>query len=86
MRGYRLGGYRFVALALLIPLYKELHFYFIHRLLHYRPLYKFIHSLHHRNTDIEPFCGLTMHPLEHLYFFSHLGLALYVKMSPFHLM
>lgn len=25
-----------------------------------------VHSLHHRNTDIEPFAGLCMHPVEHL--------------------
>ena len=40
--------------------YRDFHFYFAHRLLHIRVLYKFVHSLHHRNTDIEPFSGLCM--------------------------
>lgn len=31
---------------------------------HMRFLYKYVHSLHHRNTDIEPFSGLCMHPVE----------------------
>lgn len=41
-------------------------FYFAHRLLHFKPIYYLVHSLHHRNTDIEPFAGLSMHPVEHL--------------------
>jgi hypothetical protein len=32
---------------------------------------KYVHSLHHRNMDPEPFSGMTMHPVEHLYYFSN---------------
>lgn len=46
--------------------------------------YRFVHSLHHRNTDIEPFAGLCMHPIEHLYYFSCIAPSLYFYMSPFH--
>jgi sterol desaturase/sphingolipid hydroxylase (fatty acid hydroxylase superfamily) len=53
-----------------IPVWRSVHFYFAHRFLHYTPLYKQVHSLHHRNTDIEPFSGLCMHPVEHLYYFA----------------
>jgi lathosterol oxidase len=45
-----------------------------------------VHSLHHRNTDIEPFAGLCMHPIEHLYYYSCVGPSLVFKMSPFHTM
>jgi hypothetical protein len=45
---------------------------------------KYVHSLHHRNTDIEPFAGLCMHPIEHLYYYSCVGPSLIFKMSPFH--
>ena len=34
-----------------------------------KAVYKYVHSLHHRNTDIEPFAGLSMHPVEHLYYY-----------------
>ena len=34
------------------------------RFIHIRALYKHIHAVHHRNTDIEPFAGLSMHPIE----------------------
>ena len=48
-----------------------------------RPLYKFVHALHHRDTDPEPFSGMCMHPIEHLYYFSNaLTPALYLKLSP----
>jgi len=65
-----------------IPLWRGLHFYFSHRLLHVRVLYKYVHSLHHRNTDIEPFAGMAMHPVEHLYYFSCLAPSIYFRTSP----
>ena len=46
-------------------------------------MYKYIHSLHHRNTDIEPFAGLCMHPVEHLYYYSCVGPSLVVFTTPF---
>ena len=66
-----------------IPLYRGAHFYFAHRLIHVKPLYKFVHSLHHRNVDIEPFAGLCMHPVEHLFYFSCVGPSLYCRAHPF---
>eukprot|EP01126_Amoeba_proteus_P033095 TRINITY_DN3239_c0_g1_i4.p1 TRINITY_DN3239_c0_g1~~TRINITY_DN3239_c0_g1_i4.p1 ORF type:complete len:375 (-),score=31.10 TRINITY_DN3239_c0_g1_i4:222-1346(-) len=72
--------------SLLIPRVRDLHLYFVHRFIHYRALYKYIHSLHHRNIDIEPFSGLSMHPIEHLYYITCMGLSLYFYMSPFHLL
>jgi len=77
------GLANFVASCFWVPLFRSWHFYFAHRGLHIRPLYKYVHSLHHRNTDIEPFAGLCMHPIEHLYYFSCAGLCMYVFASPF---
>lgn len=57
--------------VLLIPLWRELHFYIAHRFIHVRAVYKYVHSLHHRCADPEPFSGMTMHPIEHLYYFSN---------------
>jgi len=56
---------------LLVPIWRDLHFYIAHRFIHVRAIYKYVHSLHHRNTDPEPFSGMTMHPVEHLYYFSN---------------
>jgi sterol desaturase/sphingolipid hydroxylase (fatty acid hydroxylase superfamily) len=58
------------ALMLLIPLWREAHFYLIHRLLHWPPLYRAAHSLHHKNVDPGPWSGLAMHPIEHVLYFS----------------
>ena len=66
-----------------VPLYREFHFYFAHRFIHIKAMYKYIHSLHHRNTDIEPFAGLCMHPVEHLYYFSSIGPSFLLYTTPF---
>lgn len=39
----------FIGLFLLLPLWRDVHFYCIHRLLHWKPLLRTIHSIHHKN-------------------------------------
>ena len=65
----------FVLLFCAIPIIRDAHFYFVHRLLHYHFLYKRIHALHHKNVDIGPWSGMSMHPVEHILYFS--GVLLY---------
>jgi sterol desaturase/sphingolipid hydroxylase (fatty acid hydroxylase superfamily) len=77
------GSLRFMAALMVIPVWRSVHFYFAHRLLHYGPLYQQVHSLHHRNTDIEPFSGLCMHPVEHLYYYACILPSLVFHMSPY---
>ena len=60
------GFARFALGLVAIPLWRDAHFYFAHRVLHIESVYSMVHSLHHRNQDIEPFAGLSMHPVEHL--------------------
>jgi sterol desaturase/sphingolipid hydroxylase (fatty acid hydroxylase superfamily) len=74
----------FVALMLLVPLWTEVHFYTVHRLIHWPPLYKAVHSLHHRNTNPAPWSGLSMHPVEHLVYFSSIALFWVVPSHPVH--
>eukprot|EP01065_Artemidia_motanka_P013712 TRINITY_DN17693_c0_g1_i1.p1 TRINITY_DN17693_c0_g1~~TRINITY_DN17693_c0_g1_i1.p1 ORF type:complete len:410 (+),score=82.78 TRINITY_DN17693_c0_g1_i1:57-1232(+) len=77
---------RVVVWCLVVPVWRGCHFYFSHRFIHMRFMYKFVHSLHHRNTDIEPFSGLAMHPIEHvLYYTCHLP-SLYFRTHPIHMM
>ncbi len=57
-------------LMLLIPMWRELHFYLVHRMIHWPPLYRSVHSLHHKNVNPGPWSGLAMHPVEHLLYFS----------------
>ena len=50
-------------LIFLVPIWETLYFYLIHRLIHWPPLYRSVHYLHHRNTNIGPWSGLSMHPV-----------------------
>lgn len=59
-----------VALLVLAPIVHSVHFYFAHRLLHTRFLYRTVHVLHHHNVDVGPWSGLAMHPVEHILYFS----------------
>lgn len=60
----------FVLWLLALPLIFSSHFYWIHRLLHWPPLFRRVHRLHHRNIHIGPWSGLSMHPVEHLIYMS----------------
>jgi sterol desaturase/sphingolipid hydroxylase (fatty acid hydroxylase superfamily) len=70
----------------LIPFWREFHFYWIHRLIHWRPLYKAVHYLHHKNINPGPWSGLAMHPVEHLLYFSVLLIHLVVPSHPIHML
>ena len=74
----------FVALFLLIPLWLSLHFYLGHRLLHWPPLYKISHIVHHRNINTGPWSGLSMHPIEHLIYLSSMFIHLFIDSHPIH--
>ena len=71
----------FVGMIFVVHLWRDLHFYLIHRLIHYQPLYKRIHRIHHKNTNPGPWSGLAMHPAEHSLYFS---CALIFIILPFH--
>ena len=60
----------FLIWLLALPVLTSSHFYFIHRLLHWPPLYRTVHILHHRNIQIGPWSGLSMHPVEHVFYIS----------------
>jgi len=67
-----------------IPLWREFHFYWIHRALHWPPLYRRIHYLHHKNISPGPWSGLAMHPLEHVLYFSVVLIHWIVPSHPVH--
>jgi sterol desaturase/sphingolipid hydroxylase (fatty acid hydroxylase superfamily) len=78
------GAIWFVAVFFLIPIWESFYFYWIHRLLHSNLLYRF-HALHHRNTDVGPWSGLSMHPVEHLLYFGTAAIHFVVPTHPVHL-
>lgn len=56
--------YYLVALALVVPIIHEFHFFCIHRLIHTPFLYKWVHSVHHNSVNPSPWSSLSMHPVE----------------------
>ena len=76
----------FVVLFLLTPVWISFHFYWVHRALHWGPLYRLAHSLHHRNVNVGPWSGLSMHPVEHLIFFSSILVHFIVPAHPLHIL
>lgn len=71
-------------LALAIPLWVQTHFYVFHRLLHWRPLYRSIHYIHHKNINVGPWSGLAMHPIEHVLMFSAVAFIWIIPSHPVH--
>ncbi len=59
------GNWHWLVLWILVlPIFTSAHFYWVHRLLHWPPLYRRFHALHHRSVNIGPWSGLAMHPIE----------------------
>ncbi|MER8779387.1 sterol desaturase family protein [Mesorhizobium sp. M0977] len=75
----------FVLWFLLLPFYGVFHFYWIHRLLHWGPLYNKVHSLHHRNVNVGPWSGMSMHPVEHIGYLSSVLIHVVIPSNPMHL-
>lgn len=75
----------FVALFFVVPFIHEVGFYFVHRSLHWPPLYRVAHKLHHRNVNPGPWSGLSMHPIEHILYFSTILLFFIIPAHPIHM-
>jgi sterol desaturase/sphingolipid hydroxylase (fatty acid hydroxylase superfamily) len=56
--------YWLALLFFLTPVIHEVHFFFIHRAIHWPPLYKWVHSVHHNSVNPSPWSSLSMHPVE----------------------
>lgn len=77
------AGWAIAAMTFAVFWLDSAHFYAVHRLLHVDPLYKWFHALHHRNVNTGPWSGISMHPVEHLFYFSFPFVFLVLPGSPF---
>ena len=75
----------FVSTLIAIPFWSSIHFYLIHRLVHWKPLYKLAHAVHHRNDNIGPWSGISMHPIEHVIYLSSILIHAVVASHPVHI-
>lgn len=69
-------------LCLIVPVIHEFHFFCIHRLIHTPFLYKWVHSVHHNSINPSPWSSLSMHPVEHLFYFSTILYHLILPSNP----
>jgi sterol desaturase/sphingolipid hydroxylase (fatty acid hydroxylase superfamily) len=74
----------FVVWIFAIPFWREFHFYWVHRLIHWKPFYKHVHYLHHKNVNPNPWSGMAMHPVEIVIYLSVSMIHWIVPSSPFH--
>ncbi len=72
----------FGLIVFLIPIWETVYFFFVHRLLHWPPLYRAVHQLHHRNTNVAPWAGMSMHPVEHLIFLGSVLIHFVIPANP----
>ena len=72
----------FLGMLIVAVIWSTTHFYFVHRFLHYPAVYRIAHELHHRNVNTGPWTGISMHPLEHLVYFSVFVLWWFVPAHP----
>eukprot|EP01084_Bolivina_argentea_P002568 4748_1 len=77
--------------------WRHFHFFFVHRMIHPwfgsksafksvdigRILYDKVHSLHHKSYNPGPWSGLSMHPVEHIFYYSCVWFpALFIPQHP----
>ncbi|MCF7675221.1 MAG: sterol desaturase family protein [Akkermansiaceae bacterium] len=74
----------FVAWIIVIPFWREFHFYWVHRAIHWKPLYRRVHYLHHKNINPNPWSGMAMHPVEGLLYLSVALIHWVIPSHPFH--
>lgn len=80
--GFTSNPLAFFAWLLVLPILTSSHFYLIHRLLHWPPLFKRVHKLHHTNIHIGPWSGMSMHPVEHVIYISSVLIHFVIASHP----
>jgi lathosterol oxidase len=55
--------YYFFSILLMIVVH-DTYFYWTHRIMHWKPLFKYVHKVHHLSLNPTPFAAYAFHPLE----------------------
>lgn len=70
-------------LVIAAPFFHEIYFYCLHRLIHWPPLYKHVHSVHHNSINPSPWSSLSMHPVEGFTYMAEAWFHLLIPSNPF---
>ena len=76
----------FALILFLSPLWYNFYFYWGHRVLHTRFLYKTVHHVHHRNIEVGPWSGVSQHPIEHVVMYSSMLIHWIIGAHPANMM
>ena len=74
----------FCVLMCLVPVIRDIHYYTVHRISHWGPIYKWVHYVHHNNVNVGPFSGLSVHPVENLWYWSGVMIHWIIPSHPIH--
>jgi lathosterol oxidase len=74
-------GYFLVSLVAMVLIHDG-YFYWTHRLLHWKPLFRYVHHVHHRSLAPTPWASYSFHPLEAV--IAALNLVIYPLLFPVH--
>lgn len=77
------GGWPYMLLTIvLVTVWHETWFYWMHRLVHRKGLYKLVHLVHHKSTNPSPLAAYNFHALEA--FLEGIYLVLFTLVVPMH--
>jgi len=76
----------FVLMFFVIRFWQSFHFYCIHRLIHIPWMFKHVHHIHHRNINVGPWSGISMHPVEHVLYYSGVLVHFVLPSHPIHVL
>ena len=67
---------------LIAPAVHEIYFFCLHRLIHWPPLYRRVHSVHHNSINPSPWSSLSRHPGEGFPYMAEAWLHLLIPSNP----
>ena len=76
-------GYGYYVISILLMIFiHDAYFYWTHRFLHWKPMFKIAHKVHHHSTNPTPFASYCFHPIEALIQFGIFPLVVFTV--PYH--
>lgn len=76
-------GYGYLLFSFIfLVCFHDTYFYWTHRLMHHRKLFRLVHQVHHQSRNPTPWASFSFHPLEAIIEFAFLPIAVFC--IPFH--
>ena len=71
------GTSYFIFSVIIMILFHDAYFYWTHRLLHWKPLYRRIHKIHHNSVSTSAFTSFNFHPIEAFIQFAYIPITMF---------